>query len=1401
MNNYYKDKSLYIKILLPVLLLIISSLKLVAQPIISSISPQSAAAGTTITILGSQFNPVASSDIVYFGNVRAGVTAASTTSIQVTVPSGATYLPISVTDIDVQLTGFSSSRFLPVFPGGASSLTTIAQSTVISTNSGANTIFIKSADLDGDGKPDLIASYATGNIGLFRNTSTPGNLDNNSFATEVDIFSGNHCTIVGIADMNGDGKQDLITYNQDVSELTVWQNQSVSGTIAFIKAVTLPDTGPAICVGDIDGDGRPDIIQVDNLSPTLKLIKNNSTGGILDNTSFDPPVGFNSGNGIEFLDVQDLDGDGKPEIITCNRTDNTLSVFRNTSVAGIIDNSSLAASVDFPAGKGPFNLAIADIDADGKADLIVSNTDSNTISILKNGSSPGNINSASFSAPVSFISGSKPALIDVGDLDGDGKPDIAVSNYLSGTSSVFKNITATGVIDQNSFAAKSDFTSGQSPYGIVIGDLDGDGKPEISVANQGLNTITIYQTAVNSIAPVITRISPDSAQAGQTVTIVGFHFSGTVQVKFGDSVAKSFLATADTIITAIVGAGASGKIYVSTSLGEDSSVMFTFLQAPLLKSIFPLTAGKGDTIFIHGKFLSGTNAVSFGGVQAASFQVLSDTVLLVVVAGGSSGSIQVTNPYGTSSKAGFIFVQPPQISFFSPQSGGTGDTVYIHGKYLTTTKSVYLGGTLAAGYTVISDTLLLVRIGSGSTGRILLDNIGDTISVPGFVFEGFAQLSSFSPSSAKQGDTVIIRGTNLTGTTAVYFGNVPASAFSVISDSVVYAKVGAGASGFVKLTTSINTDSLSGFVFVVNLPHLNSFNPTAAHQGDTVTIHGINLTGTTGVYFGIIPAANFTVISDSIIYAKVGTGASGYVKVVTTLGKDSLNGFLFVINLPHLNSFSPTAARQGDTVTIKGINLTGTTGVYFGNIPAANFTVISDSIIYAKVGTGASGYVKVVTPLGKDSLSGFVFVINLPHLNSFNPIKADSSVTVSIKGINFTGTYAVDFSGIPAASFTVVSDTLITAVPGTGASGFVSVFTSIGSDSLAGFIYDSSSTQLLKIISFSPATGSKDSVITIQGKNLSKVTGVSFGGTDAASFQIQSDSVITAVLGLGSSGAVTIRSAAEGDSLDGFIYITAAILPHIKTFTPDSGRSGAVVKIAGSGFTNATVVSFGAIPAETFTVESDSLISATVGAGASGDVVVTTPAGSASDSGFRFIARIVDSNFAFLKIGGFDTLAHITVTWIVKNDKSIVSYSIERGKDSLFFNSLNSQPSKQQNGLVIYDYLDMQPYTGLNYYRIRMQDTSGNVFYSPVLAFSFVNKHILLYPNPATSYVMVVHPTSVYESVIRVLDQTGKTMRMVYVDPLVPETRLDISGIIPGTYTVSWTDGLTYIASQLYIQH
>lgn len=1951
-----KVKSLFFNLLLSNLLLVICSYKILAQPVISSFSPQSAAAGATVSILGSNFNGVATSDFVFFGATQAVVTAATSTSIQVVVPAGATNQPISVTDSSAHLTGFSSTSFVPVFAGGATPSTTIAQSAVVSMGSGGvNTLFIKSVDLDGDGKPDLIASYVAGNIGLFRNTSTPGNLSSTSFGSEVDIYSGIRCTIVAITDMNGDGKPDLVTYNQDVFQLTVWQNQSVPGTISFTKAAILPDAGTTICVGDIDGDGRPDIIQMDGQQPTLlKVIQNNSVGGQLSSASFSAPVGYNGGNGIQFMAVADLDGDGKPEIITANRTDGTVTVYLNTSVPGTIDNNTLAAGVSYPAGKGPFHVAIADIDGDGKADIIVSNTDSNTFSVLKNLSTTGTINGTSFSAPVTYFSGNAPDLLDVGDLDGDGKPDIAVCNGQSGTVSIFKNTSTAGIIDQNSFAAKSDFTSSQFPYGVVIGDLDGDGKPELAVANEGAGAISIFETTINHAAPQISGFSPDSASLGQTVTITGSHLSGTSVVRFGDSLAQSFSATADTLITAVVGAGSSGKIYVTTSLGTDSAGPFTYIHPPILKSVLPLFAGKGDTILIHGNYLLSTSAVSFGGVPATSFQALSDTILIAVVSTGASGNVQVTTAFGTASSFGFIFVQPPNIYSFSPQTAGTGDTIYIHGRYLSTTKSVYFGGTSSAGFTVIADTLLLVKIGSGSSGDILLDNIGDTVSVPGFTFNGsvvvnafspatgplgtsvqitgnnfdpipgndivyfgavrasivaaspnvltaivpaganmlpisvtargttayaqnpfvvtfssqdtgfdassfdteqviatdvnpycasvvdvdgdgkpdltvgfnsgalgstslsilqntgstgaisFSQggkystdpsdasiqiaptdldgdgkidlaisngsdgnavsifqntsvpgnsqlsnfqllnqggpggfhiatgdldgdgrpdivvtsdyypgahiyrnissgqhieysfvgyypvsgyssavvisdlngdgkadiavatgnylsvfrntstvgtisldvaqqfviqtgynqqislavadlnqdgkpdlvttsssslnmvsifqnnssgpvisfaarqdlpftgfpgsvtladfngdgkpdiavlngattpsisvfknttsggnismaapfsipiasgagtissgdldgdgkpeiivvkaqpnsisifrnlagsgvppvINSFSPVSGKQGDTITILGDHLTGalsvnfggtpassivtnsdtlikaivgngstgkvevstpmgmaslpgfeylrlklnsfspdslhagglvtilgnhlsgSTSVWFGNVPAQSFSVISDSVITATVGTGASGYVKVISPLGTDSLAGFVFLLNFPHIYSFTPTRGDSGTIVTIKGIYLTGATSVNFGGMAATSFAVVSDSVITAVAGKGVSGYVSVYTATGVDSLSGFIFnapAAPKPILLSFNPASGSTDSVITITGKNLIGTTAVDFGATAAASFTVVSDSMLKAVVARGASGYVSVFTPAGADSLPGFIFnvpVVIVPHMSSFSPGSGSTDSVITILGKNLMGVTIVNFGGTAAASFTIVSDSVIKAVVARGASGYVSVFSTTGRDSLPGFVFNSPAAIEPKMLSFSPASGSTDSVITILGNHLNSVTTVDFGGTAAASFTVVSDSVITAVVGMGASGYVAVFTPAGADSLSGFIFDTPSIaLPQILSFSPTSGSTDSVITIHGKDLSGVTVVSFGGTNAASFHVVSDSVVTAVVGTGSSGAVAVKTANQQDSLPGFLFIPPAVDSSaFVFKQLIVVDTSGHIGIAWSVNNDKSIVQYTVQRGSDSISFSDLSTLPSVQQNGLQQYSTSDGQPMIGMNYYRIQMTDTSGHLTYSYFVGVDYLSNTIQLYPNPATRYIMVVNPAISSMSVIRVIEGSGKIMREIQLPANQTITRVDLTGILPGVYTLSWTDGYLHsIARQFIIQ-
>ncbi|HEY0609261.1 MAG TPA: IPT/TIG domain-containing protein, partial [Chitinophaga sp.] len=230
-----------------------------------------------------------------------------------------------------------------------------------------------------------------------------------------------------------------------------------------------------------------------------------------------------------------------------------------------------------------------------------------------------------------------------------------------------------------------------------------------------------------------------------------------------------------------------------------------------------------------------------------------------------------------------------------------------------------------------------------------------------------------------------------------------------------------------------------------------------------------------------------------------------------------------------INEFSPVTAGGGATITLKGINFTSAVAVSFGG-EAASFSVVSDSVITARVSTsGASGDVMVITPYGSGRKAGFTF-IPAPVITSFAPASATAGTPITITGDHFTGATAVQFGGVPVTSFTVVSPTTIRAIPGAGSSGNVTVTTPGGISTMAGF------TMIPFMSSFSPASGTIGEIVTIKGSGLTGVTGVSFGGVPAQSFTIDSLTGITAVVGAGGTGNVMITSPGGNASLPGFRF-------------------------------------------------------------------------------------------------------------------------------------------------------------------------------------------------------------------------------------------------------------------------
>lgn len=277
---------------------------------------------------------------------------------------------------------------------------------------------------------------------------------------------------------------------------------------------------------------------------------------------------------------------------------------------------------------------------------------------------------------------------------------------------------------------------------------------------------------VNAQAPTVTSFSPTSAAVGATVTITGTNFTGATAVRFGGTNATSFTVNSATQISAVVGQGTNGSVSVTSSGGTGSRTGFT-IATPTISSFSPTSAATGQSVIITGTNLTGATIVRFGGTNATSFTINSATQITAVVGAGSNGSIQVTTPGGTATRAGFT-IAAPTITSFTPSTQSSGGNVVITGTNLTGATAVKFGPTNASSFTINSITQITATVGGGSSGFITVTTSGGTASSSpsSFTFPP-PTITSLSASFASAGTSITITGTNFlnSGTKSVQFTN------------------------------------------------------------------------------------------------------------------------------------------------------------------------------------------------------------------------------------------------------------------------------------------------------------------------------------------------------------------------------------------------------------------------------------------------------------------------------------------------------------------------------------------------------------------------------------------------------------------------------------------------------
>ena len=240
-------------------------------------------------------------------------------------------------------------------------------------------------------------------------------------------------------------------------------------TVAPGSPFTLGTKPMSVAVGDFNADGNPDLA-IANGDGTVTVLLGNGAGGF----TAAPGSPAAAGSGPSSVAVGDFNGDGKPDLAIADYSGNNVTVLLGDGTGRF----TAAPSSPFPAGSQPNSVAVGDFNGDGKPDLAIANYNSNNVTVLL-----GNGTGGFTAAPGSpFPAGVQPYSVAVGDLNGDGKPDLAIANVASGDVTVLLGSGTGGF----TAASGSPFAVGSFPESVVVADFNADGKLDLAVAGVGL---------------------------------------------------------------------------------------------------------------------------------------------------------------------------------------------------------------------------------------------------------------------------------------------------------------------------------------------------------------------------------------------------------------------------------------------------------------------------------------------------------------------------------------------------------------------------------------------------------------------------------------------------------------------------------------------------------------------------------------------------------------------------------------------------------------------------------------------------------------------------------------------------------------------------------------------------
>lgn len=448
------------------------------KPEVKSVDKSSGHTQETLTIKGAFFGTDATKLAVTFGASKAEILSITDQILEVKVPSGTTYDKIRVTNLTTGLSGYSEKPFLLSFGGEMGLALT---------------------DLQGQ------------------------------FNFPVGVPAKEGLYDLCMCDFDGDKKVDIATASDNYKFINIYPNGSSIGTVSYPSkiAVNIASLSLHIKCADLNGDGKADLIATESGSTDkVFILKNSSTG--VGNFAFSPPTSMTlAGKRPKRIEIADLDLDGKPEILLTSQGSNSVTILINQSTIGS-PSFSPAPPIDIPISGivSTEGLAVADLNGDGLPEIVTSQFQTNSdVYVIVNKSSPGSIATG---AITTLAVGTPVKNIRIGDLDGDRKPDIAFTQLISSSIGVFLNQSTSALAFENLKTFETDAT----PWGIDFGDLDGDGKPDIAVASLTKKSLTIFNNKSTSGTLAFDRLIQPTTYINRHISVCDVDTDGKPDITF-----------------------------------------------------------------------------------------------------------------------------------------------------------------------------------------------------------------------------------------------------------------------------------------------------------------------------------------------------------------------------------------------------------------------------------------------------------------------------------------------------------------------------------------------------------------------------------------------------------------------------------------------------------------------------------------------------------------------------------------------------------------------------------------------------------------------------------------------------------------------------------------------------